>query len=78
MEKVKAVVIRAKQLPLNKADLLMFPFAFSVLMDFMMQAVELFYDFRDECAAFINGANCCTEMTNKGKDHCRLIPGFFP
>jgi hypothetical protein len=22
-------------------------------MDFMMQAVELFYDFRDECAAFI-------------------------
>jgi hypothetical protein len=47
-------------------------------MDFMMQAVELFYDFRDECAAFINGDNGCTEMTNKSKDHCRLIPDFFP
>ncbi len=53
MEKVKAVVMRAKQLPLNNADLLMLPFAFSVLMDFMMQAVGLFYGFRDECAAFI-------------------------
>ena len=78
MEKVKAVVMRAKQLPLNNADLLMLPFAFSVLMDFMMQAVGLFYDFRDESAAFINGDNGCTEMTNKSKDHCRLIPDFFP
>src|SRR5687767_14243488 len=53
IENVKAVVMRAKQLPLNNADLLMFPFAFSVLVEFMMQAVGLFYEFHDECAAFI-------------------------